>query len=220
MPAIIARCSSELQAQLLNLTFADLITSRAGRDTARGLVEAVIDAQIASQVSIDAVADVLQERCGSFCNADDVRLYKALEGLRRAKEAVDVSERNENLTESLRLLLRAAGQLPFEKLKAACNDFTALRFPQGAVQLPLRCAELWDPKGVAVGYYADGKPADAPEEVRKAYQLRFQCYDLILQSLAAFDDALDEAVNAQTKDSIRQQEGEAVRGTLLWNTFG
>ncbi len=208
MPAIIARCRSELQSQLLSQTYADLITSQAGRDVARGLVEAVIDAQIASQVSIDAVADVLQERCGSFCNADDVRLYKALEALRRAKEATDASDRFDNLHESLRLLLKSSTQLPFEKLKAAVTDYTSLRFPQGSIQLPLQCAQLWDPKGLASAHYYDGRPASSSEEVRKAFEARSQCYDLILQALASFDDALDEAMNVKGSNTYRQTWSE------------
>ncbi|KDN50361.1 nucleoporin-domain-containing protein [Tilletiaria anomala UBC 951] len=212
MPTIITGCKPELQTQLLSLTYADLITTSAGREAARGVVEAVIDVLIASQVSIDAVADVLQERCGSFCNADDVRLYKALEGLRRAREALDQNERIESLRESLRLLLRAAAQLPFDKLKAACTDFAAMQFAQGAIQLPLRCAALWDSKNLAISYYAAQQQGS--DEARKAYHLRSHCYSLVLESLAKFDDALNEAVNQREKNAATDrayEETDALR---------
>lgn len=51
---------------------------------------------------VDAISDTLQQRCGSFCSADDVLLYKAIESLRRAKDTADSSERTECLRESLR----------------------------------------------------------------------------------------------------------------------
>lgn len=128
---IIAACPPALQKQLLDLTYADLLTTRAGRDAARGLVAAVIDAQIGAQMGIDAVADMLQARCGSFCSADDVRLYKAIECIRRAKEARDERERVESLRESARLLGKATTQLPLEKLQEICKEYENMRFATG-----------------------------------------------------------------------------------------
>jgi nuclear pore complex protein Nup155 len=58
------------------MNYADLLTSSKGRDIARNLVSAIINIQIGQNLSIDAVSDVLQQRCGSFCSADDVLLYK------------------------------------------------------------------------------------------------------------------------------------------------
>lgn len=61
------------------MNYADLLTTAKGRDMARNLVSAIINVQIGQNLSVDAVADVLQQRCGSFCSADDVLLYKVRE---------------------------------------------------------------------------------------------------------------------------------------------
>ena len=58
------------------MTYADLLTTSKGRDIARSLVSAIINIQIGQNLSVDAISDVLQQRCGSFCSADDVLLYK------------------------------------------------------------------------------------------------------------------------------------------------
>ena len=53
-------------------------------------------------VQIDTISEILQQRCGSFCRADDVILFKAMEGMRRANETRDPNERRDCLQESLR----------------------------------------------------------------------------------------------------------------------
>ena len=92
---------------MLNLTYEDLLTTAKGREVARSVVNAVMNQQISQQTSIDAISDVLQQRCGSFCRTDDVVLFKALEGIRKAKESRDPHERNECLRESLRCVCRS-----------------------------------------------------------------------------------------------------------------
>ena len=58
------------------MSYADLLTTTKGRDVARSLVSTIINMQIGQNLSVDAISDVLQQRCGSFCSADDVLLYK------------------------------------------------------------------------------------------------------------------------------------------------
>lgn len=102
LPDIVASCQPELQQELAQLTYAELLTTKGGRSVARGLVSAVINQQIGRHLSVDAISETLQQRCGSFCSADDVLLYKAIEAMRRAKDTYDSSERTECLRESLR----------------------------------------------------------------------------------------------------------------------
>lgn len=73
---LVYRCPDDLAKTLVNMTYADLLTTNTGRDIARNLVSAIINIQIGQNLSIDAISDVLQQRCGSFCSADDVLLYK------------------------------------------------------------------------------------------------------------------------------------------------
>jgi hypothetical protein len=58
-----------------------------GRDTARALLNTVINQQISYQISVDAISEILQQRCGSFCSADDVMQYKvSLQFMRNEKD--------------------------------------------------------------------------------------------------------------------------------------
>lgn len=88
------RCDKDTQTMLSNMTFEELITSQNGLHVSRTLVNVIINRQIGQQISvrfypafkdsffliieaqIDTVSEILQQRCGSFCSADDVMLYK------------------------------------------------------------------------------------------------------------------------------------------------
>lgn len=149
---------------MLNLTYDDLLTTVKGREVARSIVNAVMNQQISQQTSIDAISDVLQQRCGSFCRTDDVILFKALEGIRKAKESRDPHERNECLRESLRcvnrvrpflsvmktdlchlnplitlyrLFVKGTAHLSLQQLKDACEEYRSLQFPTGRSNLTL-----------------------------------------------------------------------------------
>lgn len=209
LPSLVQRCKPEVQEGLLNLTFAELTTTRKGRDIGRALVEAIIDLQISSQASIDVVADVLQERCGGFCNADDVRLYKALECVRKAWEANKANNpvgKTESLRESLRLLNRATTHLPIEKLESICSDYRELQFYHGAIELPLNCASTWDRNHISHQYRVDGMPPD--DRRSKTYELSIKCYELVLLTL----DAVDSACNSETTRKAKESgQSEVIR---------
>ncbi|KAK0554278.1 hypothetical protein OC846_002161 [Tilletia horrida] len=207
-PTVVALLKPPVQTQLSQITFADLITSVGGRDLARALVEAVIDRQISSQVSIDSIADVLQQRCGSFCSAADVQLYKALELVRGAKEgAGGEGEKEELLKDGMKLLVRAAPHLPFEKLEAICADFRKLKYAKGAIELPLTCAAAWDPSDLAnsippnaSGAFLQNHPALPILEKRNA------CYSLVLEMLQDVDEALNQAEQLPESNTNRINE--------------
>ncbi|CEH16136.1 Nuclear pore complex, Nup155 component (D Nup154, sc Nup157/Nup170) [Ceraceosorus bombacis] len=204
LPSIVSRCKPESQTKLSQLTFSGLVTTSDGSEVARNLVEAVIDSQMAAQVSIDAVAEVLQERCGGFCNADDVRLYKALESLRKAREAQNDGQKQDLLRESARLLNRASAHLPFEKLETICKDYRELGFDSGAIELPLRCAAQWDINGAALSYRNDGMPAGDVSR-QQVFEGSMKCYTLVIAAL--------EALDAQVAQ-VHQSADPAVQSTL------
>lgn len=212
LPNLVQRCRPEVQSQLAQLTFADLVTTKVGRDVGRSLVEAVIDVQIASQVNVDVVADVLQERCGGFCNSDDVRLYKALECIRRAKEATKIRDelgKTEALKESLRLLNRATGNLPMDKLEAICANYRELKFVSGAIELPLQCVANWDKGRVAESYRAQGMPENDPR--KSVYNLSMRCYGLVLDTLESLDTSTMSMNKALVSTSSADQSAQLVR---------
>jgi nuclear pore complex protein Nup155 len=73
---IYGSCDKQTQDTIASLTYSDLITTGKGRDAARALLNTVINQQISYQISVDAISEILQQRCGSFCSADDVMQYK------------------------------------------------------------------------------------------------------------------------------------------------
>ncbi|GAA5823999.1 hypothetical protein JCM11251_003374 [Rhodosporidiobolus azoricus] len=188
---IVAACTPELQQQLAGLTYAELLTTKVGRDVARGLVSAVINQQIGRHLSVDAISETLQQRCGSFCSADDVLLYKAIEAMRRAKDSYDTADRTESLRESLRLFTKAAKHLSLERLQDICGEYTSMRYATGVIDLALACAQAWDPSERAVSFWLDECPENDARE--SAYKQRQSCHKLVFDALAAMDKLLDQA---------------------------
>jgi len=123
---------------IATLTYSDLITTTKGRDAARVLLNTVINQQISYQISVDAISEILQQRCGSFCSADDVMQYKvslwlmrckgghlmdlgnqAMENLKRAKETPPKSkERTLCLREAIRCAFSSCPAVDDNKLIA------------------------------------------------------------------------------------------------------
>ncbi|KAJ9120621.1 hypothetical protein QFC22_002550 [Naganishia vaughanmartiniae] len=186
----VARCDPELQNALLNLRYCDLITQKHGREVAKKLVTSLINHQIGQQLSIESISEKLQERCGSFCRPEDVILYKAIENIRRAKEARSKSDRDIYLSEALELFVKAANALSVEKVQQYAKDFQALRYPLGCVQLPLEAAEKADSQHLAYGYYLDGQSESDPR--RLSYESRQTYYRMVTSALEAFDEMIEQ----------------------------
>ncbi|EST08080.1 Nucleoporin [Kalmanozyma brasiliensis GHG001] len=199
---LIDACSAEAKGVLANLRFGQLITSDEGKRASKELVTALIEARIGAQVSIDAVANLLQDRCGSFCSADDVRQYKATECIRRAKETRSEQDKMENLRMSQKLLAKGASQLSVEKLRGICEDYRALGYATGAIELALQCAAEWDPAGIAASYLAEGSPDGPEHRARRELADRVQqAYQLVFETLQQLDERLDAAYNLDADEA-------------------
>jgi len=70
LTVIYGSCEKQRQAMVATLTHSDLITTGNGRDTARVLLNTVINQEISYQISVDTTGEILQPRCGSLCSAD------------------------------------------------------------------------------------------------------------------------------------------------------
>ncbi|KAI3627188.1 NUP170 [Malassezia furfur] len=217
LPAIVQSVSGETRAKLATLRFGDLVATADGSIVANELVNALIEEQSGARASVDAIADALQERCASFCSADDVRRYKASEALRNAVEthallagddhsSAAASERrtriDDDLQTSLRLLVASATQLPLEKLQQVCATYRELHFSRGVITLALAAARASDAADIALAFRADGCPEEVSHR-RTVYQQRRAMYALVLDTLGALDAQLDTASNALvgTKDA-------------------
>ncbi|CAE6434276.1 unnamed protein product [Rhizoctonia solani] len=202
----VALCEPSLQQSLSRLTFDGLMTTAEGAEIARGLINNVINQQISQQISVDAISETLQQRCGSFCSAADVLLYKALESVRKAKETRDANEQRTCLKESFRLFRKCTCTLSPEKLQEVVAEYRALRYANGAVQLPLQCAKDWDLDNHGRDYWLSERLSG--DERREAYKLRKDCYKLVTETLSVFDDAYEQS---QGKEDGSASDAEAVR---------
>lgn len=203
---VLAKVSADIKTKVEGMKFGDLVleegeqpstdtnSNPATTTASRALVEALIDLHSTSSPSgMDVIADLLQSRCPSFCNANDVRLYKALERIRQAKEAPAGSgQREELLRESEVLMSKTGARLPFERLAEVTRLWKDMDWVGAALQLPLRCASEWDPRGFAQSYRQDGMPAGDVER-RTAYEGAMKCYGLVLETLRDLDERVEKA---------------------------
>ncbi|WRT64996.1 uncharacterized protein IL334_001937 [Kwoniella shivajii] len=204
---IILRTDPQTQQTLSNLTFQNLLTSLDGKDVARRLVTALIEQQIGQELGIDTLSEILQQRCGTFCQPGDVVMYKAEESMRRAEGSRDFGERSESLAESLRLFTRTAGSIPIPRLQEVSKRYRTMQYTVGAIQLPLKTAVDLDPNDKAVDYVGDG---EHPADPRKAlFEARKQCYEMVIEALGMFDELLDRATQEGNTGSATQKRDEA-----------
>ncbi|KAL7424377.1 hypothetical protein Q5752_000059 [Cryptotrichosporon argae] len=210
LPDIIARCDLNTQSTLASLTFQSLLTSAGGRDVARRLVTTLIEQQIGQELGIDTLSEILQQRCGSFCQPGDVVLYKAEESLRRAEGSRDPLDRADSLAESLRLFSRAASSAArsvFSRLSDVSKRYRALGDVRGTIELPLSVATELDPHDRAGDYVRDGRHDGDPR--RAFYDERQECYGLVCEALEGYDDALDRAIASGASDAAMRVRDEA-----------
>ncbi|EJD55558.1 nucleoporin-domain-containing protein [Auricularia subglabra TFB-10046 SS5] len=207
---IVSQCDKQTQQDLQTLTYEQLISTKKGRDVARNLVSAIINQQIGRQISVsghpfarqvETISELLQQRCGSFCSADDVLLYKATENIRKAKETRDASERTQCLRTSYRFYSKGTANMEFPKLQEIVGEYKDLRFAKGAIELPLKCAREWDADNLGRSHWAQGCPVNDPHA--EFYQKRVKCYDLVLDVLSAFSSMFEARANG-----VQSVEGE------------
>ena len=156
---IIGSLPAEIRKQVQGLTYEGLFCTPDGKEIAKELVKAIVNRNIANGSNVETVAEALRRRCGSFCSADDVIIFKAQELLKRSSETGGESESGRNLlNESLRLFKQVAGSLPMDRLQWAVESYTAMQFYAGAIQLALDVAQESDRGNRALAWIQDGRP--------------------------------------------------------------
>lgn len=176
--------------KLETVTFKSFFTTSQGVELAHELITCLVNRNVSEGGSVDSISAILKDRCVSYCSADDVIIYKALECLHKA-ESLDIDSRMQKLNESLRLFQKAAASINFDVLKDAVDMFVKLRFYPGAVELALTAAQHEDRGNVAVGYLHDDKPERDPR--KEYYEKRLRTYELIFKVL----DVADERANQE-----------------------
>ncbi|KAJ5888990.1 nucleoporin [Penicillium taxi] len=201
---IVATLPDVSKQRFLQLTYEELFSTSKGHEIAKELVKGIVNRNIAKGSNVETVADALRRRCGSFCSAEDVMIFKAQELLKRATEAGANTELGRNLlNESLNLFQKVADRLPMDYLVAAVDKFITNQFFAGAIELALKVAEKSDGANLALSWIMDGRPQQVHtpmayhdkhhrltnrQDPRKEYFLfRKQCYDLIFKVTIAVD---------------------------------
>jgi nuclear pore complex protein Nup155 len=129
---IVLALPDEARQRFLRLTFEELFSSGKGYEIAKELVKAIVNRNIAKGSNVETVADALRRRCGNFCSAEDVIIFKAQELLKRATEAGANSELGRNLlNESLRLFRQVSEELPMDNLVSAVDSYIENQFYAG-----------------------------------------------------------------------------------------
>ena len=161
---VVISLSGETRQQVRTLTYEGLFSTPRGRYLAKELVKAIVNRNIANGSNVEVVAEALRRRCGSFCSADDVKIFKAQELLKRASEAGSESEFGRNLlNEGLNLFKQVASNLPMQQLQWAVQQFIAMQFYAGAIQLSLNVAQEADRGNRALAWIQEARP----ENVRR-----------------------------------------------------
>ncbi|KAF2864508.1 nucleoporin-domain-containing protein [Piedraia hortae CBS 480.64] len=185
---IVLALPAESQKKTLELQYHELFSMPTGRELAKELVKAIVNRNIANGSNVDTVADALRRRCGSFCSADDVVIFKAQEQVKRASEAGSGSETGRVLlNESQRLFTKVAGSLHDEVLHWTVGQYVDMAFYAGAIQLCLAVAHERDRAQRAASWIRDGMPDR--DERQTVYEDRKRCYDLIFSIIQALDTA-------------------------------
>ncbi|KAI0536634.1 Non-repetitive/WGA-negative nucleoporin C-terminal-domain-containing protein [Xylaria digitata] len=185
---IYARLDVTAQQGLKELTYERLFSQAPGKELAKVLVKAIVNRNIENGSNVETVADALRRKCGSFCSADDVVIFKAQEQLQKASEpSLNPNVSRTLLHDSLKHFQKVAGSLSQANLEAAIQQYIQLRYYAGAIQLCLLVADARDRGKSALYWINDGKPAGDPRA--KTFDQRRVCYDLIHRVLLDLDAA-------------------------------
>ncbi|OQO05359.1 hypothetical protein B0A48_09127 [Cryoendolithus antarcticus] len=195
---VLALLSEDTKQKVKQLTYETLFTSAVGRELAKELVKAIVNRNIATGSSIETVAEALKRRCGNFCSADDVTIFKAQELVKRAGQAGPRTESgrlllNESLThfKHVASILTIGGDDSEGHLKWAVLHYSDMKFYAGALQLCLNVADAQDSSRLALGYLRDEKPENDPRKA--AFDLRQRCYHFVFAIIEHVDNTTSAA---------------------------
>lgn len=168
-------------------TYGGLFSTPQGQNLAKELVTAIVNRNIAAGGNVDAIADALRRRCGSFCSADDVVVFKAVEQVKKAKSEKDPETKARLSRESLRLFEESAAGLSMDNLREIIRDFCELEYYPGAVQLALTVAKEADRGNLSHQFLTE--PPKVETATAQLYHKRLDCYEFIFNVLSVLDYA-------------------------------
>jgi nuclear pore complex protein Nup155 len=210
---IIPLLPEESGKELFKLTYEELFSTQKGFELAKELVKAIVNRNIAKGSNVETIAESLRRRCGNFCSADDVVIFKAQEQLKRAGEqGADADSARRLLNESLSLFEEVAHSLPRDYLKSAVKQYAELKFFGGAIQLVLKVAHELDKANEAHVWLMEGRPEN--DKRKEKFEKRQQCYHLIHDIVTAVDKSVEKEPTfidgRPTATAVRRNEAYGV----------
>lgn len=131
----------------------------------------------------------------------------------------------------LRLFMKGARILEFDKLREVVGDYQQLEYAKGAIELPLHCAdasdpdrlgqEYWQSAPLSAGYVSAVQPEPSASTAlvigddaarREFWERRVRCYDLALDSLQDFEKKV--ADGKEGADRVRAHAYELAFASL------
>lgn len=206
---IVSSTSIDIQKSCSNMTFGEFFTSKRGREVTKELVNSLVNRHLQSGGNIDMVSQLLRKKCGSFCSADDVLIFKAVESLKKAKDTVDIEERQSLIELSYTLFKKAAHVFTPEDLRLAVEEYKSLNAYTTAVNLALHVASARDDRNQALSYLVDGMPENDPR--REPFESRTKCYSYIFEILDSLESQMSNdssAIKVDVYDTIQRSKDE------------
>ena len=119
------------------MTLESLVTTQEGRNTGKAIMTALVNHQIRDDIGIDVISSVLQQRCPSICQPNDVVLYKGMELLQSAKALVHEEQRIKVLSEAQNLFSSIIKDVGLDRLRDITESYKSLKFYTGVLFLDL-----------------------------------------------------------------------------------
>jgi nuclear pore complex protein Nup155 len=99
----------------------------------------LVNNQIKDEMGVDVISNILQQRCPSICEKNDVILYKGMELLQSAKATSIKDQRDRILLESQRymnMIIRSLFRsiiksVSIDRLREVTGNYTSLHFFTG-----------------------------------------------------------------------------------------
>ncbi|XP_044489198.1 nuclear pore complex protein NUP155 [Mangifera indica] len=166
---------ANLQQQLVQLTFCQLVCSEEGDRLATRLISTLMEYYTGpdGRGTVDEISARLREGCPSYFKESDYKFFLAVECLERAATTSD-SEKENLAREAFNFLSKIPESAD---LRTVCKRFEDLRFYEAVVRLPLQKAQTLDPAGDAFNDQVDAATRDY------ALAQREQCYEIITSAL-------------------------------------
>lgn len=123
--------------------------------------------------------------------------------------------------QSARLFDKGISNMPLQTLTDVVAEFRELKWPTGAIELPLRCAISWDPDnqglewrgpsrslhdkvaspaGTVASFHPPPGVPDHQAVAQELWELRMSCYDLALGSLGTFNEGSNPTTEAEINE--------------------